>query len=265
MLVKQLFKLVFFAVFALFVLYCLYAYVVTVLYDIDLKTYSLYILINAVYHGLIIIGLLIVGREFRLERSGEMLKRLNLPLYLSFLRICAVPTLVFLFLSIEQIDALVALVPLLAFVFLTDLFDGLLARYLKETTRIGRIVDAAGDYILILAISWVYLVIGFIPIWLFVIVLVRLFVQAIGIIILYTLRGYAYLKLSFLGKASIFAIFTIYGFELLEFLQVRGLGHPTVVATLEVAAAGIVAASLLEKALGLRTSFLKAFRERGDQ
>ncbi|UCF97079.1 MAG: CDP-alcohol phosphatidyltransferase family protein [Spirochaetaceae bacterium] len=262
---QRLFRLVFYPILALLLLYCLYAYVVTVLYNINLKTYALYVLLNSLYHVLIVLASLAVRSEFRLETSGKILNRINLPLYLSFSRICAVPTLVLLFLSIEKIEALVVLVPLLAFLFLTDLFDGLLARGLEQTTHIGRILDAAGDYVLILAISWVYLIIGFIPIWLFIIVLVRLVVQAIGIITLYILRGYSYLKLSFLGKASVFAVFTIYGIELLEYLQARGIGHPTVVRILEIIAAGIVAVSLLEKVFLLRRSFGKIFGERRDQ
>jgi CDP-diacylglycerol--glycerol-3-phosphate 3-phosphatidyltransferase len=204
---------------------------------------------------------LIVGKEFRLEATGETLKRINLPLFLSFARICSVPTLVFLFLSIEEINASIALVPLLGFLFLTDLLDGFLARSLNQTTRIGRILDSAGDYLLILAISWVFLIIDFIPIWLFLIVIVRLVVQTIGIITLYFLRGYSYLKLSFLGKASVFAVFAIYGIELLEYLRMPGLSHPTVIMILEILAAGIVGVSLLEKTISLRRSFAKALRE----
>jgi phosphatidylglycerophosphate synthase len=136
---------------------------------------------------------------------------------------------------------------------------------LRQTTRIGRILDPAGDYVLILAISWVFLIINFIPIWLFLVVMIRLLVQAIGIITLYFLRGYSYLKLSFLGKASVFAVFTTYGIELLEHLGVPGLGHPTVVTVLEVLAASIVGISLVEKVISLRRSFERALKELRDQ
>jgi phosphatidylglycerophosphate synthase len=196
-----------------------------------------------------------------LETTGKTLKRINLPLFLSFARICSVPSLVFLFLAVEQIDVAVFVVPLLGFLFLTDLLDGFLARLLHQTTRIGRILDPAGDYLLILAISWVFLRIDFIPIWLFLVVIIRLVVQAVGIITLYFLRGYSYLTLSFLGKASVFAVFTIYGIELLEYLGVPGLSHAGVILVLEILVAGIVGCSLVEKAISLKKSFGKAFRE----
>jgi cardiolipin synthase len=258
---KQVLMLVVYAVLPLLLFYCLYAYGVAVLHNIAIQTYAVYILFNILYQGLLILCSLIVGKEFRLETTGKTLERINLPLFLSFARICSVPTLVFLFLSIQEINASVVVVPLLGFLFLTDLLDGLLARSLDQTTRIGRILDPAGDYVLILAISWVFLIIGFIPIWLFLLVMVRLVVQAIGTITLYFLRGYSYLKLSFLGKVSVFTAFAIYGIELLEYLGVPGLNHPRVIVILEILAAGIIGGSLLEKAISLRKSFGQALRE----
>jgi cardiolipin synthase len=262
---KLVFKLVFFTVLSLFILHCLYAYIVTILYNIPTGRFVLFVLLSGAYHGLIILASMVVGKEFRLESTGEILKRMNLPLYLSFIRFTAVPTLVFLFLFIDRINARTVLVPFLSFIFLTDLFDGILARTFHQTTRIGRILDAVGDYLLISAISIVYMIIDFIPIWLFVIVLGRLVVQGAGIITLYFLRGYPYLKLSFLGKASIFAVFTIYGIELLEYLQVKGIGHPTVVWILEITVAAIVGISLLEKAILLGKSFKRAFGEQTER
>jgi len=262
---RQVFKLVFFTVLSLFILHCLYSYMVTVLFDIPTVSFVLFVLLSGAYHGLIILASMVVDKEFRLEATGEILKRINPPLYLSFIRITAVPTLVFLFLSIERINAPAVLVPFLAFIFLTDLFDGILARSFHQTTRIGRLLDAVGDYLLISSLSFVYVIIDFMPVWLFVIVLGRLAVQGIGSITLYFMRGYSYLKLSFLGKASIFAVFTIYGIELLEYLQVKGIGHPTVVWILEIATAVIVGVSLSEKVFLLRRSFVKAFGERKKQ
>jgi cardiolipin synthase len=262
---KLVLKLATYTVLPLLGFYCLYTYMVAALYQVQLQTYAVYVLFNGLYHGLLVLCSLIVGKEFRLESTGKALKRINLPLFLSFARICSVPTLVFLFLSIDQINAPLLVVPLLGFLFLTDLLDGFLARLLEQTTRIGRILDPAGDYLLILAISWVFLLIEFIPLWLFLVVMVRLLVQAIGIITLYFLRGYSYLKLSFLGKASVFTTFAIYGIELLEYLGVPGLSQPTVIRVLEILASAIVGISLLEKAISLRRSFANALRELGKE
>jgi cardiolipin synthase len=262
---KRLLKLVLATVLPLLLFYCLYSFVVAVVYHMDMRHYAVYVLLNILFQGLLVLCSLIVGKEFRLETTGKSLERINLPLFLSFARISSVPTLVFLFLNIREINASIFVVPILGFLFLTDLLDGFLARTLEQTTRIGRILDPAGDYILILAISWVFMIIDFIPIWLFLIVVVRLLIQAVGIITLYFLRGYSYLELSFLGKASVFAVFTIYGIELLEYLRLPVLGNPTVVLVLEILTGGIVGLSLLEKILSLRKSFGRAFRELKDE
>jgi CDP-diacylglycerol--glycerol-3-phosphate 3-phosphatidyltransferase len=261
----RLLRLLLFTEVPLLVFFCLYAYGVAAFHGLGLNGYGVYTLFNILFHGLLILCSLIVGKEFRFEKSGDRLDRINLPLFLSFARICSVPTLIFLFLNIEAINAALFVVPLLGFLFLTDLLDGFLARLLEQTTRIGRILDPAGDYLLILAISWVFLIIDFIPIWLFLVVMVRLLVQAIGIITLYFLRGYSYLKLSFLGKASVFSIFAILGIELLEYLGVPVVDSPRVIAVLEILAASVVSISLLEKVVSLVRSFKRALRELQDQ
>jgi CDP-diacylglycerol--glycerol-3-phosphate 3-phosphatidyltransferase len=261
----RLLRLLLFTVLPLLIFYSLYAYGVSSIYQLDVRGYAVLTLCNVLFHGIIILCCLIVGKEFRFEKSGDRLERINLPLFLSFARICSVPTLIFLFLNLGEINPALVVVPLLGFLFLTDLLDGFLARLLQQTTRIGRILDPAGDYLLILAISWVFLIIDFIPIWLFLVVMVRLLVQTIGIITLYFLRGYSYLKLSFLGKASVFSVFTIYGIELLQYLGVPGADLPGVVEALEALAACIVGISLLEKAVSLVRSFKRALGELQDQ
>jgi len=104
-----------------------------------------------------------------------------------------------------------------------------------------------GDYLLIVVLSAVFTFNRWIPAWFLVLVLVRLAAQFIGTVALYILRGYSALRLSFLGKASIFAVFCLYGLELLEFLGVPVLGHPTLLRVLEYLAGAILLASLIEK------------------
>jgi phosphatidylglycerophosphate synthase len=228
---------------------------VTFSFSLPLRRLLVFLALTVGYHLLFLGGLLLVGNEFRLTFNDQPLKGLNAPLLLSFLRFSSVPTVVFLFYSIRRIAVSYVLVPFLGVVFLTDLLDGILARRLKQTTRIGRILDASGDYLLILAISIVYQIAGFMPLWLFVLIVVRLGMQAAGIITLYLLRGYPALRLSFLGKASVFSIFWVLGFELLKYLKVPLLGAPGLVSVLEYIGGGLVAASLLEKVYLLARTF----------
>jgi CDP-diacylglycerol--glycerol-3-phosphate 3-phosphatidyltransferase len=225
---------------------------VTWLYRLDWRLAGLFLGIGAVFHILFLLGLLLVRGEFNLEPSGELLRSLNLPLILSFLRFSAVPAGLYLLVTVRAHPELrLLLIVFLGLIFLTDLLDGLFARLLHQTTRIGRILDASGDYLLIVVLSAVFTFNRWIPAWFLVLVLVRLAAQFIGTVALYILRGYSALRLSFLGKASIFAVFCLYGLELLEFLGVPVLGHPTLLRVLEYLAGAILLASLIEKVVFL--------------
>lgn len=236
------------SVLAFWLLNSLFLIGITWLYRLDWTQTLIFLAAGAAYHGLFLLGLLLVRGEFNLEPSGELLRSLNLPLILSFVRFSAVPAGLYLLLAVRAYPRLrVLLVVFLGVIFLTDLLDGLLARLLKQTTRIGRILDASGDYLLIIALSAVFAANRWIPLWFLLLVLARLAAQFIGIVTLYILQGYSALRLSFLGKASIFAVFFLYGLELLEFLGVPILGHPVLVAILEYVAGAILLASLVEK------------------
>jgi phosphatidylglycerophosphate synthase len=216
---------------------------------------------SAAYHALISGGLRLVRREFNLEPAGTPLREINLPLLLSFLRLSAAPVVVFLFLSLRRLSAAWVLAPFLMVVFLTDLLDGLLARALHQQSRLGRIIDAAGDYLLIFTVTILYGVFGLVPWWLVALVLVRLGLQSAGIITLYHRKGYSSVKLTLLGKASVFSTFCLYGFELAEYLRIPVIGSPRLLSILELAAAGILAASLVDTVLFLRREFCAPRRE----
>jgi CDP-diacylglycerol--glycerol-3-phosphate 3-phosphatidyltransferase len=229
---------------------------VTWLYSLEWGLALLFLGVGAVFHALFLVGLLLVRGEFNLEPSGELLRRLNLPLILSFLRFSSVPNGLYLLLALRTHPRLRAvLLVFLAVIFLTDLLDGLFARMLHQTTRIGRILDASGDYLLIVVLSVVFAINRWIPVWLLVLVVARLAAQFIGIVALYILQGYSALRLSFLGKASIFAVFCLYGLELLEFLGVPVLGNPALLRILEFLAGAILLASLIEKVVFLAREF----------
>jgi CDP-diacylglycerol--glycerol-3-phosphate 3-phosphatidyltransferase len=244
------------SVLVFFLLQSLFLVGITWLYSLDWKLALLFLAVAAVFHALFLVGLLLVRGEFNLEPSGELLRRLNPPLILSFVRFSAVPSGLYLLLAVRTHPRVrIVLIVFLGLIFLTDLLDGLLARLLHQTTRIGRILDASGDYLLIVALSAVFAFNRWIPAWFLVLVLVRLAAQFIGTMALYILRGYSALRLSFLGKASIFAVFCLYGLELLEFLGVPILGHPTLLRILEYLAGGILLASLIEKVVLLVRDF----------
>jgi CDP-diacylglycerol--glycerol-3-phosphate 3-phosphatidyltransferase len=236
-------------------LQALFQVAVTALLGLPWPRLYLFLAVTLVYHDLFFLGLLLVKREFNLDATGETLRRINLPLVLSFFRFSAVPGVVFLLLSLEDHRVELVLIPFLALIFFSDLLDGILARRMKQTTHIGRILDASGDYLLITALSIAYAITGWIPLWLMILVLVRLVVQCLGIIPLYAQQGYSALRLSLLGKSSVFAVFLLYGFELLEFMKVPVVGNHALVTVLEYIGAAIVASSLLEKIIFIHRDF----------
>ena len=254
-------RIILVSVLLFFLLQSLFLVGVTWLYSLDWALALWFLGVGLVFHLLFLLGLLLVRGEFNLEPSGELLRSLNLPLILSFLRLSAVPAGLYLLLAVRtQPQLRTMLLVFLGVIFLTDLLDGFLARLLHQTTRIGRILDASGDYLLIVVLSAVFAVNRWIPVWLLVLVLVRLAAQFIGIVTLYILQGYSALRLSFLGKASIFAVFCLYGLELLEFLRVPVLGHPTLIEILEYLVGAILLASLAEKMVFLVRDFSRGAR-----
>ena len=254
-------RIILVSVLLFFLLQSLFLVGVTWLYSLDWAQALWFLGVGLVFHLLFLLGLLLVRGEFNLEPSGELLRSLNLPLILSFLRLSAVPAGLYLLLAVRtQPQLRTMLLVFLGVIFLTDLLDGFLARLLHQTTRIGRILDASGDYLLIVVLSAVFAVNRWIPVWLLVLVLVRLAAQFIGIVTLYILQGYSALRLSFLGKASIFAVFCLYGLELLEFLRVPVLGHPTLIEILEYLVGAILLASLAEKVVFLVRDFSRGAR-----
>ncbi len=244
-----------------FLLQAVFLLGVTWLYSLEWRLALLFLGVGTAFHALFLVCLLLVRGEFNLEPSGELLRRLNLPLILSFLRFSSVPNGLYLLLAVRTHPRLrLLLIVFLGLIFLTDLLDGLFARMLHQTTRIGRILDASGDYLLIAVLSAVFTVNRWIPVWLLVLVLARLVAQFVGIVALYILQGYSALRLSFLGKASIFAVFCLFGLELLEFLGVPVLGHPALLRVLEYLAGAILLASLAEKVVFL----VRDFRRRSE-
>ena len=91
------------------------------------------------------------------------MKQPNLiPTSISSLRIAALPIFFYLF----NKGNIIACLALLAFCATTDYFDGYLARKLRATSRLGAYYDAATDFILIAGIFTIFILKGYYPIWL---------------------------------------------------------------------------------------------------
>jgi phosphatidylglycerophosphate synthase len=175
----------------------------------------LFLAFTFVYHGVLLLGLLALRPLFVLESDGSPLARVNASNALSLVRLSSLPTIVFLIVSAREAALIPVILPFLTVVFLTDFVDGRLARKLNQITAIGRYLDAFSDYVVLAATLFVYLAYGLVPWWLFVLILVRLGVVAVGNTLLYAAQGRVEPETSYLGKASIFAIMVLFAAKVL--------------------------------------------------
>ena len=127
---------------------------------------------------------------------------LTIPNVLSALRILGVPIFVWLIVGPkEYVWAVVVLV--LSGV--TDWFDGYLARRLRQTTRLGQLLDPIADRLYILAALISLLIAEVIPVWLVVVLLLRdLMLLAMGPFL--ARYGYRALAVNFVGKGGTMAL-----------------------------------------------------------
>ena len=73
----------------------------------------------------------------------------------------------------ENASERVWLFSLVAFAVLTDFFDGVAARRLRQVTELGKILDPLADKVVIVTTSCILMVKGVIPLWVFSALLIR--------------------------------------------------------------------------------------------
>ncbi|MFM1785471.1 MAG: hypothetical protein RLZZ108_495 [Actinomycetota bacterium] len=147
------------------------------------------------------------------KSNGSRPEWLNLPNLLSFLRILLVPVFLWLIVDGQSILA----IGVLAFSSATDYLDGWLARRWNQQTRLGQLLDPAADRLYIFATLLGLTIVGYVPSWLFWVVLARELVL-IPTMPMLAAKGYGPLPVHFLGKAGTFCL--LYAFPLLLIAKV---------------------------------------------
>jgi cardiolipin synthase (CMP-forming) len=123
---------------------------------------------------------------------------MNIPNFLSLLRIILVPVIVIFLIQGLYGKALIIFVC----AGLTDALDGTLARLLNSQTVLGAYLDPIADKLLLTASFVTLSILGIIPSWLTVMVISRDFIILLGIAIL-SLMGIPYkIKPAFVGKIT---------------------------------------------------------------
>ncbi len=182
------------------------------------------------------------------DESGASLERVNLPNVLSMIRLSSSPTLLWLVLLAEAYPVGPAVVPLTAIVFLTDLLDGHISRRTGSVTQIGKYLDSSSDYTVLFIVSIALVNYRLLPMWLFLVILARLVLQWLAQIALFLVRGRSLqFRTSFLGKASVFAIMTLFAVSLFGLIEGLPAWFYLLLTLLQYVTAVIAIVSLIEK------------------
>lgn len=175
-----------------------------------------FIIIQAVFHGLLYAFLYLCRNLFYIENNGTPLEKVNIANKITLLRISMLPSILFLILSAKEQRIAPILMVALAVAFVTDLIDGRISRALNEVTRIGRILDSVSDYSLLIVIAAAYGAYQLLPLWLFLIIFFRLLFQAFGMLALLLIKKRVEPQPTVFGKIAIATTMSLFALEALK-------------------------------------------------
>jgi len=201
--------------------------------------------VSLAFHLFLLALLFRFKEDFVIEGSGEKLERINIANRITLLRVSSLPTLLYLVIAAKDFRIRTALLVLVVIVFGTDFADGYVSRKLKQVTRVGRMMDSASDYSLLIVLTIIFYYYYLIPIWFFALVVGRLGIQSILMTILVIVRRKIEPKTSLMGKVAVAGIMLLYAAELLKL--VVGIGASVPVRILEFAIGFVVFASIADK------------------
>jgi phosphatidylglycerophosphate synthase len=172
----------------------------------------------AAFHLFLLALLLLFKQDFVKESSGVQLERVNLANRITLFRVSTLPTLLFLVIAARDYRIRVPLLVLVILVFATDFFDGYVSRKAGEVTRVGRMMDSASDYSLIIVLTIVFYYFHLIPRWIFIAVVARLGLQVFLMAVLILVKRKIDPKTTLMGKAAVAGIMVLYATEILRLL-----------------------------------------------
>ena len=123
---------------------------------------------------------------------------MNIPNFLTVLRIVLVPVIVILLIQGEYGKALICFI----IAGVTDGLDGLLARILNQTTVVGAYLDPLADKALVISMFMTLAIVGVIPGWLAVVVISRDCIILGGVLVLTLMSINLEIKPSFVSKIN---------------------------------------------------------------
>jgi phosphatidylglycerophosphate synthase len=201
--------------------------------------------VSVAYYGCLISLLFLFKTSFVKIPSGEMLERVNLANAITMFRLTSMPTILFLVLAAKEYRIRLPLLCLVVLVFATDFLDGYISRKAGEVTKVGKMMDSASDYSLLIVLTVVFYYFKLVPPWFFILVTARLGLQVVLVFLLIFINRKVEPKTTFLGKAAVASIMVLYAIEVVRLIF--GIGSLPLFAVLEWTVAGIVAVSMIDK------------------
>ncbi|MBN1409653.1 MAG: CDP-alcohol phosphatidyltransferase family protein [Spirochaetales bacterium] len=237
----------------LFLTQLLFFSIVYLFLKFSITIYIIFIFSCLLYHALLFILLVQFKNEFVIVPGNIPLSKVNLANLITLFRIASLPALFFCFLLIKTHPVMPFLIPFLALIFLTDFFDGMAARMLKQVTKIGKYLDSASDYAVLTFSTLLFFFFGLIPLWLFILIFIRLSTQITVVVVFFLMKKRLVYFISLIGKASIFGIMFYYVFVLFSFLGLPIPCFEVISIVLEICLVILIAASFVDKILNLRS------------
>lgn len=212
---------------------------------VPLSSIFVFSLASILLHAALYVFLYSCRDDFYNLSTNKPLERINLANRITLLRISSLPTMAF-FLRHKEIFSLKLILPvLLVLLFLTDSFDGQIARRGNQITKMGQMLDSISDYSLLAVISFIYYINCIVPHWLFYVIFSRLFLQALGMFVFIILKKPLPTASTWGGKVTIATIMALYVLELVRMFTPPWL--EIVFEALEITSGAIIVALSLEK------------------
>jgi phosphatidylglycerophosphate synthase len=171
---------------------------------------------------------------------------LNAANKITLFRITMLPFLICLTLVSQRCPTGLVLTLAFTLTFLSDFFDGHIARTMRLETYAGKILDSASDYLLLGITAGAFFFFKLLKPWLFWVIIGRLFFNALVMLTLFLVHRKLRPQTTPLGKVAIAAIMIVLVIEV-----ARPLGLPGWIAYAEPAAAVLIGASVIDKLLYL--------------
>jgi phosphatidylglycerophosphate synthase len=188
-------------------------FLISRIFSLPFGFFLLFLGVQTVFHLIVLLFLAANAPLFYIIKTGKRLNRINTANKITLLRITMLPFLLFLILAFQHYPVGPILLPVIGFTFITDLADGYFSRARQEETFIGKILDSISDYLLLAVVGIAYVVFQILPLWLFALLLCRLFIQSLMMMILYLVKKRLEPQTTLFGKITVAATMILFVIE----------------------------------------------------